>query len=66
MSRSKERHNGMSAAIFSLWRNWAVSVGFLTLLTVLAPLMPRLWLAPINIVLYVSLELIRRELRRRK
>lgn len=66
MSRSKERHNGMSAAIFSLWRNWAVSVGFLTLLTVLAPLMPRLWLAPINIVLYISLELIRRELRRRK
>jgi len=66
MLRLNERHKGMTAAIFSLWRNWAVSVGCLTLLTVLAPVTPRLWLAPVNIALFIGLELVRRELRRRK
>ena len=27
--RSRERRQGMSVAIFGLWRNWAIGVGFL-------------------------------------
>lgn len=64
MLRANERRNGMTAAISSLWRNWAVSVGFLTLLTMLCPLVPRIWLAPINIVLFLALEWCRKYFRR--
>lgn len=55
----------MTAAIFGLWRNWAVAVGLLTVLTVLAPLVPRQWLAPVNVVFYVVLQLVHSELRKR-
>ena len=54
----------MSAAIYGLWRNWAVAVGMLTLLTMLAPVTPRMWLAPINVLLYLALEWCRRYFRR--
>ena len=54
----------MSAAIYGLWRNWAVAVGMLKLLTMLAPVTPRMWLAPINVLLYLALEWCRRYFRR--
>lgn len=65
MFRSNERRNGMSAAISGLWRNWAVAVGLLTVLTVLAPVIPRQWLAPINVVFYMLLQMFHARMRRR-
>ena len=65
MFRANERRQGMSAAIFGLWRNWAVAVGLLTVLTVLAPVVPRQWLAPINIGFYILLQIFHTELRKR-
>ncbi len=65
MFRANERREGMSAAIFSLWRNWAVAVGLLTVLASLAPLVPRQWLASVNVVFYIILQLVYRELNKR-
>lgn len=56
----------MSVAIFGLWRNWAVSVGFLTLLTLLAPFLSHGWLLAANIVVCIALQLVRKDLRSRK
>lgn len=65
MFHANERRAGMTSAIFGLWRNWAVAVGLLTVLTILAPLVPREYLAPINILFYIILQFIHRELRSR-
>lgn len=56
----------MSVAIFGLWRDWSVGVGFLTLLAALAPVVPRVWLVPVNIIVYVLLLAIRRNLSERE
>lgn len=55
----------MSAAIVGLWRNWAVAVGLLMVLTVLAPVVPRQWLVPVNVIFYVLLQMYHAQLRRR-
>lgn len=55
----------MSAAISGLWKNWAIAVGLLMVLTVLAPLIPRQWLAPINVAFYVLLQMYHAGLRKR-
>lgn len=55
----------MTTAIFGLWRNWAVAVGLLTVLTVCAPLMPRVWVAPLNVVFYLALQWVHSVLRKR-
>ncbi len=65
MYRSHERRQGMTAAIFGLWRNWAVAVGVLTVLAFLAPIVPQYWLLPIDIVAYIALQIVRGVLRRR-
>lgn len=56
----------MSVAIFGLWRNWAVSVGFLTLLTLLAPFLSHGWLLVTNIVVWTALQQVRKNLRSRR
>lgn len=55
----------MTTAIFGLWRNWAVAVGVLTVLAFLAPIVPRIWLLPIDLAAYISLQIMRRVLRAR-
>lgn len=60
MYRSQERRQGMTAAIFSLWRNWAISVGVLTVLAFLAPIVPQMWLLPIDITALFVLAVARR------
>lgn len=50
----------MTVAIFGLWRNWVVAVGVLTVLAFLAPIVPRVWLLPIDIVAYIGLQIMRR------
>lgn len=65
MFRSNERRHGMSAAISGLWQNWAVAVGLLMVLTVLAPVVPRQWLAPVNVGFYIFLQIYHARLRRR-
>ena len=52
----------MTAAIFGLWRNWAVAVGLLTVLVFLSPLIPLQWLPPVNVLFYFALQVIRRYL----
>lgn len=49
----------MSAAIFGLWRNWAIAVGFLAVLTFVSPLIKQVWLAPVCLVLYFALQGVR-------
>lgn len=65
MFRSNQRREGMSAAIFGLWRDWSIGIGFLTFLAVIAPVTPRVWLAPINIVVFFVLLAIRKNLSQR-
>lgn len=55
----------MTAAIFGLWRNWAVAVGLLTVLTICAPIVPRQWLAPLNVVFFLGLQWMHSVLRKR-
>lgn len=55
----------MTAAIFGLWRNWAIAVGILTLVDFLAPLIPQLWLLPLLLVCYGAMQMVRYVLRRR-
>ena len=64
MFRSYQRRKGLSAAIFGLWRNWAISIGFLTILTMVAPVAPRMWLAPLNIMIYLALQWCRKFFKR--
>lgn len=59
MFHSRERKEGMSAAIYGLWRNWAIAVGFLTLLAFVAPLTPQKWLAPLSLGVYFALQIVR-------
>ena len=55
----------MTTAIFGLWRNWAVAVGLLTVLTVCAPLIPRQWVAPLNVLFFLALQWMHTMLRNR-
>ncbi len=50
----------MSAAIFRLWRNWAVAVGLLTVLVFLSPLIHLQWLPLVNVSFYFALQVVRR------
>lgn len=52
----------MTAAIFGLWRNWAIAVGLLTVLVFLSPLIPLQWLPPVNVLFYFALQVVRRYL----
>lgn len=65
MNTSSKRKDGLSQAIFGLWRNWAVAVGLLTLLAICAPFMPQLWLPIVNLLCYCALQWVRNELGRR-
>lgn len=65
MFHSNRRREGMTMAIFGLWRNWAVSVGMLTMLTMLSPVVAKQWLAPINILCFIVLQYINSALRKR-
>ncbi|MDE6127206.1 MAG: hypothetical protein K2G30_09650, partial [Muribaculaceae bacterium] len=56
----------MTAAIFGLWRNWAVAVGLLTVLVFLSPLIPLQWLPPVNVLFYFALQVVRRYLTSRR
>lgn len=56
----------MTAAIFSLWRNWAVAVGMLMVLAVLEPVIPRQYLAPVNFLFFIALEWMHTVLKRRE
>ncbi len=56
----------MSVAIFGLWRNWAIGVGFLTLLTFVAPLLSHGWLLVMNIAVWLALQWIRAILKHRE
>ena len=42
-----------------------MAVGFLTMLTMLAPIVPKQWLAPINIACYIALQWVHSVLRKR-
>lgn len=59
MFHSNQRKEGMSAAIFSLWRNWTIAVGFLAILSFVSPLVSQLWLTPICLVLFLALQIVR-------
>ncbi len=50
----------MTAAIFGLWRNWAVAVGLLSVLVFLSPLIPLKWLPLVNVTFYFALQIVRR------
>lgn len=64
MNRADKRKRVLTLAIFGLWRNWAVAVGLLTVLAVCAPLVPRPWLAPLNIVFFLALQWLHSVLRK--
>lgn len=55
MFRTHLKKEGITAAIMSLWRNWAVATGVLTVLTIVAPLIDRQWVAPLNLLCYFLL-----------
>lgn len=54
----------MTAAITSLWYNWALATGILTVLAIVAPLIERQWVAPLNILCYIILRAVYSRMRR--
>lgn len=61
-----EKRSGITEAIYGLWRSWAVAVGALTLLAVLAPIIPRVYIAPLNIAIYLLLQFFHVRMRRNR
>lgn len=59
MIHANQRREGLSAAIFGLWRNWTIAVGFLAILAFVSPLVRVTWLAPICIVEFLLLQVVR-------
>lgn len=59
MFHSNQRREGMSAAIFGLWRNWTIAVGFLAILSFVSPLVKQVWLTPICLALFFGLQIVR-------
>lgn len=59
-----QRKEGMSAAIFSLWRNWTIAVGFLAVLSFVSPLVKQMWLTPICLVLFIGMQFVRSRMKR--
>lgn len=59
MFHTQQRKEGLSAAIFGLWRNWAIAVGFITVLEFVAPLVSQQWMAPICLTAYFLLRYVR-------
>ena len=59
MFHKDQRREGLSSAIFSLWRNWAIAIGFLAILSFVSPLIPQEWLGPVCIILFFSLQGVR-------
>lgn len=59
MFHSNQRKEGMSAAIFGLWRNWTIGVGFLAILSFVSPLVRQGWLTPICLILFFGLQFVR-------
>lgn len=59
MFHSNQRKEGMSSAIFGLWRNWTIAVGFLAILSFVSPLVKQIWLTPISLGLYFGLQFVR-------
>ncbi len=59
MFHSHQRREGLSVAIFGLWRNWTIAIGFLAVLSFVSPLIRQVWLAPVCIVLFLALQAIR-------
>lgn len=59
MFHSGHRREGLSAAIFGLWRNWAIATGFLAVLAFVSPLINQVWFAPVCIAMYFLLQIVR-------
>lgn len=59
MFHSHQRKEGLSAAIFGLWRNWTIAIGFLAVLSFVSPLISQAWLAPVCIALFLGLQWVR-------
>lgn len=59
MIHSNDRRDGMSAAIFGLWQNWAVAVGLLAMLVLLSPYVSAKWMPPVCLTAYILLQIAR-------
>lgn len=59
MFHSRQRREGLSGAIFGLWRNWVIAIGFLAILAFVSPLISQVWLAPVCIILFIALQGVR-------
>jgi hypothetical protein len=54
-----QRKEGLSAAIFGLWRNWAIAVGVLIILAFLSITIRQVWMAPVSLICFFALQLLR-------
>jgi hypothetical protein len=54
-----QRKEGLSAAIFGLWRNWAMAVGVLIILAFLSINIRQVWMAPVSLICFFTLLIIR-------
>lgn len=52
----------MTSAIFGMWRNWIICVGTLAVLCFVAPLLSRVWTAPLCLLGYFFLVVVQRVL----
>lgn len=59
MFHSHQRREGLSVAIFGLWRNWTIAIGILAVLAFVSPLISQGWLAPICVLLFLVLQGVR-------
>lgn len=65
MTQTDKRRWSLLVSLNGMWWNWTVAVGLLVILVVLAPIVPRQWLAPVNLLFLVVLHLSHRAMRKR-
>lgn len=59
MFHINHRKDGLSTAIFGLWRNWAICTGIITALVFVSPFVRQLWMIPLCLVGYAALRVFR-------
>lgn len=62
MFHATQRRQGMTSAIFGMWRNWIICVGTMAMLCFVAPLLGRVWSAPLCLLGFLFLRVVQRVL----
>jgi hypothetical protein len=66
MRTKLQRRQYLLRSIFSMWRNWAISIGVLAFLIALSPVLPSRWVPLLALILFLALRYHLRNIRKMK